>query len=421
MAIRRTCAAVGAAALLCVSPGTASADVVQDWNAIMMTTVSSSGNPFTQTRFAAIVELAVFEAVNAIEGDYESYLGTVTAPVGASAQAAAIQAAYEVLITYPAADLAALDASLASSLAAIPDGQAKDDGIAVGEAAAAALIAARSGDGSTPPQTYTPPSHDPGQWVATPPPGCPGTVGVMFHWQNVTPFGIESSSQFRSRPPPALTSRRYVKDYDEVKELGRDTSTTRPQDRTDVARFFAVASAAHVWNQAASQVATEKLQSLAENARMFALLNMAIQDGLVASIETKYHYVFWRPYTAIHEDDGNPRTEPDPSWSPLISTPCFPSYPSAHASASYAARKILERTLGGGRHATFTLSHPGIPTVTLDYDKFSQLTDDIDDARVYGGIHFQFDQDAGARQGRRVGSYTYEHNLRRVHGDHDDD
>jgi hypothetical protein len=230
----------------------------------------------------------------------------------------------------------------------------------------------------------------------------------------VTPFGIQSSDQFRSVPPPALTSNKYRKDYNEVKQVGDLNSSSRPQDLADVARYFAVVGAPHVWNQTASQVSGAQGKSLSENARVFALLNMAISDGLVSSIETKYHYVFWRPYTAIRagDTDGNPKTDPDPLWTTFIGTPCFPSYPSAHASASYAGRTIAEKIFGSGGH-DITLSHPSIPDVILHYTKFSQMTNDIDDARVYGGIHFRFDQEAGARQGRRVGSYVYKNNLRR--------
>src|SRR4029453_11627151 len=215
------------------------------------------------------------------------------------------------------------------------------------------------------------------------------------------PFGVLRTDRFRPGPPRALTSGLYTKVYNEVKTVGAVDSTVRPQDRTDVARYFAVASAPHVWNQAARQVSAAEERSLSENARTFALLNMALSDGLASVMEAKYHYVFWRPYTAIRagDTDGNPRTDPDPTWEPLISTPCFPGYPSAHAVASYAARKIAEKTLGSGT-IDITLSHPGVPDVTLHYTRFSQITDDIDDARVFGGIHFRADQDAGGKKGR---------------------
>jgi len=199
------------------------------------------------------------------------------------------------------------------------------------------MIALRANDGSATPLPYTPLS-DPGFWQPTPPAFAPA---ILLHWAKLTPFGLASGDQFRSDPPPALTSGRYRRDYDEVKEVGDVNSTKRPQDRDDVARFFAVTSAMHAWNQAAVQVSAAQGTSLSHNARAFAILNMAINDGLIASIETKYFYHFWRPVTAIRagDTDGNPRTEPDPAFTPFITTPAFPSYPSAHASASYAARE----------------------------------------------------------------------------------
>jgi hypothetical protein len=225
-----------------------------------------------------------------------------------------------------------------------------------------------------------------------------------LHWAAVTPFGLASGDQFRSNPPPALTSGRYQRDYDEVKEVGDVNSTARPQDRADVARYFAATSAMHAWNQAAVQVGTAQSRSLSHSARTLAILNMAINDGLIASMDTKYFYHFWRPVTAIRggDTDANPRTEPDPGYTPFITTPAFPNYPSAHASASYAAREVLERIYGSGRHS-ITLSNPALPGVILNYTRLSQITDDIDHARVYGGIHFRFDQEAGALQGRHGG------------------
>jgi hypothetical protein len=391
-----------------VGAAVARADAVLDWNAIMLSTMATQ-NPFAQARFAAITETAVFEAVNAITGDDDPYLGTVTAPAGASADAAAVAAAHDVLKNYFPASAASLDAAEASSLGAIRDGQAKDDGVAVGEAAAAAMIADRTNDGSAPPQFYTPTSTDPGQWQLTP--GC--TAGIFLHWQDLKPFGVLRTDQFRPGPPPALTSGLYTNVYDEVKTVGAIDSAVRAQDRTDVARFFAVASAPYVWNEVARQVSAAEQRSLSENARIFALLNMAVSDGLASVMEAKYHYVYWRPVTAIRagDTDGNPRTDPDFTWSPLITTPCFPSYPSAHAVASYAARKVAEKTLGSGP-IDVTLSHPGVPDVTLHYTRFSRITDDIDDARVFGGIHFRTDQDVGGQQGRCIGRYVYHHNLR---------
>jgi hypothetical protein len=399
----------------------ARADVVLDWNAIAVNTVvANKQNPFAQARYAAIVQLAVFEAVNSITGEYQPYLGTITAPRGASAEAAAVEAAYQVLSAYFPASQAALYADRTNSLASIPDGEPKIDGIATGDAAAAALIALRANDGSSPPQFNVPESPVPGEWQATS--SCPivngVAVGIAFQWQNVTPFGIPSADEFLLEPPPALTSREYAKAYNEVMTVGSLNSTERPQDRANVALFYAASSPTQVFNQALQQVAQERWHSLSENARALAVVNMAMNDSLVASFLNKYHYNFWRPETAIHagDTDGNPKTLADPSFVPFVTTPCFPSYPSNHGSAANGAAVILKRIYGEGGHF-ITLSNPAVPDIVLQYTTFKQITDDISDARVYGGIHFRTDQVAGERLGKAIGKAVYKHNLRRMHDD----
>ncbi|MFY9939009.1 MAG: vanadium-dependent haloperoxidase [Silvibacterium sp.] len=413
-------------ATLLFGPAVAKADPVLDWNTIAVNTaVANNQSPFAQGRYAAIVQVAVFEAVNAITGDYRPYLGTIVAPHGASADAAAVEAAYRVLSTYFPASASTLDAARASSLASIPDGQAKIDGIATGDAAALAMITLRANDGSSPAQFKIPGPPVPGEWQATP--SCPivnGIAsGIAFQWQNITPFGIRSAKEFLLGPPPALRSNEYAKAYNEVMTVGSLDSAARPQDKANLALFFAATSPTQAFNQAARQVAEEKGGSLSENARALALMNMAISDSLVASFLNKYHYNFWRPETAIHagDTDGNPKTKGDPDWAPFITTPCFPSYPSLHGGASNAAAEVLRRLYGEAAHS-ITLTNPAVPTIVLQYDTFKEITDDISDARVYGGIHFRTDQDAGALLGLAVGKAVYKHNLRPVHGnDWDDD
>jgi hypothetical protein len=397
----------------------ARADAVTDWNVIMQATVSvAPTNAVIQTRWGAIVQLAVFEAVNAIEGDYEPYLGgLIVAPAGASPDAAAIAAAYRTLVTLRPASAPALDVLRAASLAAIPDGQAKDDGIAVGENAAGAMLLLRADDGSDDIVPYTP-GVEPGDWKPTPPTGAPA---FLPGWGLVTPFGLADGSQFRLPPPPALHTGKYANDYNEVKLLGSLVSPFRPQDRTDVAKFYAAASPVQVFNSAARQASAAQGKSLAENARIFALLAMAMGDAAISCWDTKYHYDFWRPVTAIRDGDldGNRHTDRDPDWLPLITTPPFPGYPSGHATVSGAARAVLERAFGKDGHAV-TLTHPGAPGIVLNYTAWDEITDDVDDARIYGGIHFRFDQEAGARQGRHVGSYILRNYLRCEHDEDDD-
>ncbi|HEY3626078.1 MAG TPA: vanadium-dependent haloperoxidase [Terracidiphilus sp.] len=394
----------------------AKADSVLDWNEIAVNTAVANGqNPFAQARTAAIVQLAVFEAVNSIKGDYRPYLGTIMAPRGASADAAAIEAAYQVLLAYFPSSAPALDADYASSLASIPDGAAKTNGIATGDAAAAAMVVLRANDGSSPPQFKVPGPAVPGEYQATP--SCPSPsgvqVGAFFQWQNVTPFGIKRASDFLLGPPPALTSNAYARAYNEVMTVGSSTSTERPQDRADVVHYYAASSPTQVFNQAARQVAQQQQRTLSENARALALVNMAISDSLVAAFYNKYHYNFWRPETAIRAGatDGNPKTEADPAFLPFILTPCFPSYPSNHGSGSGGGAEVLRRLYGEAGHA-IVLSNPATPGIVLSYTSFTQITDDISDARVYGGIHFRTDQDAGAVLGRAVGATVYRSNLR---------
>ena len=399
----------------------ARADAVLDWNTIAVNTaVANKQNPFAQGRTAAIVQLAVFEAVNAITGDYKPYVG-ITEPSSASAEAAAIEAAYKVLSDYfpDPATQAALLADRTSSLAVIPDDQAKIDGIQAGDDAANAITNLRAHDGSSPPQFKVPGPPVPGEWQATPSclPNANGIpVGVAFNWQFVTPFGISSASDYLLGPPPALTSRAYTRAYNEVMTVGEINSNARPQDRADVALFFAATSPTQAFNQAARLVAEEKGGSLSENARALALMNMAISDSIVASFYNKYHYNFWRPETAIHagDTDGNRKTEADPDWAPFVLTPCFPSYPSNHGSAGNAAAEVLRRLYGEAAH-TITLTNSAVPTIVLQYDSFREITDDISDARVYGGIHFRTDQEAGADLGRAIGTAVYKNNLRPVH------
>jgi hypothetical protein len=404
---------LAAAFMVCAMvPGAARADTVTDWNEIMQATVSvAPTNPVIQSRWDAIVQLAVFEAVNSIVGDYEPYLGVVDAPAWASPDAAAIAAAHRTLVTLRPASTATLDPLRAAALAAIPDGPEKDAGIAAGEDAALALLLLRADDGSAEAATvpYTP-GTEPGDWRPAPPANAPA---FLPGWGLVTPFGLTSGDQFRLPAPPALQTGLYANDYNEVKLLGRIDSPFRPQDRTDVARFYAGTTPVQVWNPAARQASAAQGKSLTENARIFALLGMALADGAIAAFDTKYHYSFWRPITAIRagDTDGNKKTAADSDWLPLIATPAFPSYASAHATLSGAARVVLERAYGKRGHDV-TLTNPILPGIVLNYSAWEEITDDIDDARIYGGIHFRFDQQAGSFQGRHIGKYIVRNYFR---------
>jgi hypothetical protein len=393
-----------ASALVC----TARADTVTEWNRIMQETVTASGgtpasNPNHQTRWGAIVQLAVFEAVNSIDRSYEPYIAYLAASPNASLDAAVITAAHDTLVVLRPNSTATLDGLRNTALDNIPNGPNKDAGIAVGAAAAVAMLALRADDGWNDIVPYTPGS-DPGDWrpIGTQTPVLPG-------WGLVTPFGIESGSHYRLQAPPALQTEKYAAAYNEVKLLGRIDSAVRSLDRTNVAKFYASASPVYVFNAAARQVTT---LSLTENARVFALLAMAMADASVAAWDTKYHYNFWRPQAAIQNGDldGNPLTEADSTWLPLISTPAHPSYASGHATVSGSARAVLEWAFGKDGHEV-SLTHSAVPGFVLIYNAWDEITDDVDDARIYGGIHFSFDQEKGAHQGRQVGKYILKNLL----------
>ena len=384
--------------------------VVREWNEIAFTIIPPQP-PFPANRFMATVQVAVFEAVNAITGKYQPYLGTISAAQGASPEAAAVMASHGVLVGFFPAQAGALDLRRDASLASIPDGQAKNDGIAVGMAAAAAMLANRTNDGSAPPLFHLPASSNPYEWQVYP--GCPAGGGAFKHWPNLRPFAIESSSQFRANPPPLLRTGLYAQDFNEVQAVGDLNSPNRPQDRTDVARLYAAANPPSLWNNTLLQIVSTRNDDITDTARTMALMNMAVNDAAISVFESKYFYRTWRPITAIPrgDEDGNWRTTPGP-FTPLIATPCFPGYPSAHGSLSSAALKVLERAYGKSGHS-ITVQHPSVPGVVLHYSELGPMIEDISDARVYGGIHFRSDQDAGEQHGDKVGQFVYNHMLKR--------
>jgi hypothetical protein len=408
-ASRATALAV-ASCILLLSAVAARADAVTEWNAITEATiVAATPDPAMRARTAAIAQVAVFEAVNSIVGEYEPWRRKTDAPSGASPEAAAIAAAHRVLVKLHADKAPQLDASRDKSLAAIAESGAKRAGIAVGVAAAEAVLALRAADGFDEPVSYVP-GTKPGEYRPTPPEHIPA---FRPGFGQVATFSIRHGRQFRSAPPPPLGSKRYARDYEEVKRVGEATSNERPEDRTQVARFYDATDGEQIYYPAARQVAATRSRTLSQNARFFALLGIAMWDSAVSCFETKYHFNLWRPVTAIHEGgaDGNDRTEPDPKWQAAVFTPPFPSYPSGHATFGAAARVVLEDEFGPEGHA-ITLTNPALPDIVLKYTTFRQITDDIDDGRIYGGVHYRFDQEAGALMGKRVGEYVLRHELR---------
>jgi hypothetical protein len=258
-----------------------------------------------------------------------------------------------------------------------------------------------------------------GEWQATP--SCPVVngvqVGVFFHWRNVTPFGVASVNDFILPPPPGIGTSQYAQGSGRGGQRRARYQRHAPPDRADVARFYAASSPSYLFDSALRQVSqAEGRSSISDNARALALVNMAISDALVASFNNKYTYNLWRPETAIRgaATDGNNKTDPNINYKPYIVTPCFPSYPSNHASGSTAGAEMLRRLYGADGHS-IDLSNPAVPGLSFHYSGFREIANDVDDARVYGGIHFRFDQDAGNLLGRSIATYVIKNNLKPTH------
>lgn len=408
----RSLPAVAAAGLLCAS-GPARADVVTDWNQVALQAVRTAGTPPpAAARALAMTHLAVFDAVNAVDGaPYQPYAYAAgPAPAQASREAAATQAAYRVLSGLYPGQQATFDAARADSLAALSDGTGKTAGIALGETVGGNMLARRANDGSA---NVLPPflgARAPGEWRPTAPANAPG---LLPGWGAVTPFALPTPDAFREPPPPALTSREYAEAVSEVQALGRRDSTLRTAEQTEIAYFWADGAGTFTppghWNDIARITAESQKNTLSENARLFALLNLGMADAGICAWDMKYEYRLWRPVTAIQlaGTDDNPLTIADPSWQPLLATPPFPSYVSGHSLFSSAAAEILSSFYGTNAVAfTDTNLGPGGISVTRTFAGFAQAAEEAGLSRVYGGIHFGFDNTVSATAGRRLGQYV---------------
>jgi hypothetical protein len=410
-----TLAATLLVALMAAAP--VRADAVTDWNQYAGNAVITTGlqTPPVWTLHLAMVHGAVYDAVNSIDGRYTRYLVRVRAHRSYSKDAAAATAAYRVLLSLLPAQKPTLDQLYAGSLAKIPAGRAKDGGIAVGEKAAARMLAARANDGRFPANPYRFPAPasplDPwpaGQWRPTP----PAFINDPFAWvKNVKPFLAPHPPRFRSAGPNKLTSGEYARDFNEVKQLGSMTSTTRTADQTDMARFWAEGPA--IWTRIARERSVARGLRTADNARLFAMLYLTGADSIISCWQDKAHWLFWRPITAIREAarDGNPATEPDPAWLPLINTPPYPDHASGLSCLGSSHAATLRDFFGTNRvrfSATSTNSN-----TTRSFTSFSQAIDEIVDARVYSGIHFRAADVQGARIGKRVARYRQRHYFHR--------
>jgi hypothetical protein len=382
--------------------------IVIAWNKELLHIVQTPGaQPATvhPTRSFAILHAAIYNAVVSITQDAPPYLFSIPAPRSARPDAAAAVAGHDTLVALYPKMKAALDQQLAGELAMIPNGVGKQQGIQVGQAVAARLIAIRANDGSaiTPPSFV--PGKQPGNYQLTPP---KFAAPVFTNWGNVTPFVLNNAAQFRPEPPPALTSQAYAQALNEVKSLGQNTSTTRTTDQTVIAKFWA-GPIWNTWNEIAENAALAHHTNLETTARMFAVLNLSFADSTIAFYDAKYHYQLWRPITAIREanTDGNPATVGDPTWTPLAVTAPDPSYPGAHSTISAAGATVLSAFFGN--QDQIRLTSDVLPGVVRTFTSYNDVATEAGLSRIYAGQHTRLDHVAGLTLGQKVAQFALSH------------
>jgi len=389
------------------SPSPAPPNVINDWALIAQNTIAPTVVGSGQNAYGAMVPIAMYDAVVAIEGGYEPYTAPVIAPAGADVTAAVATAAYRILHERFPAQQGSLDSQYARYMSGIPDGQPKLDGTAVGEAVAQQLLAVRAGDNletctGTCSTTWVQPTPGPGVFEPFPAGSIPQGADIRF----VQPWTMRRADRFRPDGPLPLTSLEYAADWVETRDWGGSTSTRRSSYDDDTARFWAGQNffmfRSTLWN-----AATDYRLDVVQTARLFAMGFTAVSDGAIGCFDAKYYYMAWRPRSAIRraDTDGNPLTEPaDPTWTPFLATPNHPEYPAQHTCVSYALYDTMRAFFGGDtpiRIETINPPAPVSPSIRT-YDKFNDIEKEIVDARVFGGMHFRHSCMNGAQLGRKV-------------------
>jgi hypothetical protein len=391
----------------------ASQNVVSSWNDAALRSIRAERTaPPRAARALAMIHTAIFDAVNTIEGGYESYLPQPQAPNAASSTAAAIEAGYRTATALFPSRKANFDKLRADQLAALAD-TGKTDGIAVGASAASIMLANRASDQPTA-LPYTP-GTEPGQWRPTP------TANAAFalpDWGRVKPFAMTSGDQFRPVAPPALTSNEYAEAFKEVKQVGSVNSATRTAEQTEIALLWAANAGTDtppgMTNRIVENLVARRNLSLLESARTFALVNLAMADAGIVALDAKRLYNWWRPVTAIRdaETDGNPATTADATWTPLLATPNHPDYTSGHSTFTSAGAAVLTALFGNNVKVTAWAAD--MPNVSRTFDNFEEAAAEAGQSRIYGGIHTQYANQAGLESGKRLGQFVAESVLRPV-------
>jgi PAP2 superfamily len=390
--------ALVAVTLIAPAPS-ASADVITDWNEKAVAFVTPRMVPPAAQRVVAIVQVAMFDAVNSIERRYRPYLVQLPATATASQEAAAAAAAGAILVgLHPQAE-AELKGATVSYLSTIPNGDAKSEGIRLGEAVAAKILEARAKDGSDVPDAYRPKAK-PGVYIPTP-------ITVASMWPNVKPFAMTSPSQFRPEPPIPLNSEQWATDYNEIKDLGGKTSSKRTAQQTEDARFWLITGPQST-DPITRQLVAAKRLSVIDSARFMALADVALADAYIAVMDAKYQYDFWRPITAIRngDSDDNPATERDASWHPIDNTPMHPEYPCAHCIGSAALAAVAEAVFGTADIPEVAMTSSTAPGVTHRWSNVRAYADEVAYARIWAGFHYRFSVRVGQDMGRKIGQHV---------------
>jgi len=375
------------------------ADVLTDWNEKTVAFVTPKMVPAAGQRVVATVQLAMFDAINSVDRRYKPYLVQLPATATTSREAAAATAAAAVLAgLHPQAEAEFKSAGTAY-LATLPDGEGKSEGIRLGEAIAAKILATRATDGADAPDAYRPRTA-PGVYIPTP-------ITVASTWPNVTPFAMTSQSQFRPQAPVALNSEEWAKDYNEIKQFGGKISASRSARQTEDARFWLITGPQST-EPLVRQIAAAKKLDLIDCARFMALTAVAAADAGIAVMDAKYHYNFWRPITAIRNGDidDNAATERDATWQPIDNTPMHPEYPCAHCIISKAVATAAELALGTAEIPEIVMSSPTAPGVTHRWTNMRAYADEVAYARIWAGFHYRFSVRAGQDMGRRIGEHV---------------
>jgi hypothetical protein len=384
----------------------AEADVVTDWNITAGDIAVAAKLPPPPTyRIMALVQSAVYEAVNAITKRYPPDRVTLDAAPGASVDAAVAEANRATLLQLVPSQQTAIDNAYQAALSAIPAGQAKTAGLAVGEKAAAAILAWGAVDGAATGETYRPHTTA-GVYVPT-------VIPVVSQWPQRKPWLMTNPAQFRPSPPPALTSEVWAHDYNEIQALGSKNSTSRTAEQTAIARFWE-ATMPPIYHGIVRSVATIARREVTQNARLFAAVTQATDDALIAVLDAKYHYHFWRPVTAIRNGDidGNDATEREPSWTPFIDTPMHPEYPCAHCIVSGAVGTVLQAEIGTSPMPTLTTTSVTAQGAARSWSTIDDFMQEVAQARIYDGVHYRNSTEVGTAMGKQIGALAVAKYLR---------